>query len=145
MVQDLPAWVVKVTPDQMTDKSSAAAYIETSDGRLSFLCDQGDNRPVIVVQPSRFLGGSLASSQFRDVQYRFDESPPVATRWKYHGRFATPGAGKDTERFVLALLGASGRVRLRLVAFDRGQVDLDFPLSGAKDAVRQAVAACTKP
>jgi hypothetical protein len=61
--------------------------------------------------------------------------------FKYHDRYAAVYSDKESARFA-QWMGAAKRLRIRMLAFDNGYIDLDFDLSGAAEAIAKASEAC---
>ena len=129
------------------DGGANGASVEGEDGsHLVLKCDKPGSREVyaIVLTADDRLVPPNDRPYARGITFQFDGRAPKTENWGFFERYAI-AQGKTSDRalarFIISLRGAS-RVQLRLDAATGADVEMDFNVTGATEAIGRVYEIC---
>lgn len=129
------------------DSGRNGALVTAADGaQLVLKCDKPGRREVhaIVLAPSKKLAVPNDRPISRPIRFQFDNGAPRTESWGFYEHHAI-AQGKTSDRalarFVVGLRGTSN-VKMRLDTGIGPDVDLQFDVAGADDAIARVYDMC---
>lgn len=133
---------LEVRQDPITDHVTAFAVARADRMRLAAGCDPDRYDGVrLTLSGSLWFAGERLLTGRRNFAYRFDRAEPGMSAWSTEDRFAILQPRAYTPRF-LGWMAASERLVLRVRDIEGRELDLVFPLAGARAAIEGMLAAC---
>ncbi len=124
-----------------------AGVVAPDGSQLILKCDKQGRRQVYAVVVANT---NLARVQSDDgyesfpVELRFDADPPWDDNWRFNDRFAM-AVDKGNDRSLTRLLEKlhkADRMEIRLQPVMRGEVTINYEVTGAHDAIQRVYASC---
>lgn len=135
--QAIGTWSISNEKDLVTEKPFPRATAHSTLGdSFSVLCSPDRGTPMINVGSNRI---EFANGEFPAMVWRVDDRPVLAALVK---SFAPHDYAIGLGRQTYAALLAASRIRIRAVSANGATIDMDFPLTRTKDALRTVAAAC---
>lgn len=128
------------------DDEPMQAGVQSSDGgQLILKCDDTGKGEVfaVVVSPNR-LRPSTNRPQVRSLWIRFDDGPRKEERWRYYEQSVTALNTSRDQTLVDFLNGMAdaNMVEIRLEPADGPPFELNFQVTGARDAIARVFESC---
>jgi hypothetical protein len=124
------------------------AGVVAADGSQFILkCDKQGNRSVYaVVVAQTNLARVQSDDRFESfpVSVRMDGNPPYDDNWRFNDRFAM-AVNKGNVRSLTRLLEklhTADKMQIRLQPVLRGEVTINYDVTGARDAIERVFASC---
>lgn len=142
--RNVGAWEIVTIVDPITDQGRAIGVLHVGRAFLAVKCDApGRNSVYVHFGSPQYLGGRGASSDSRDLTYRFDQDEPVTARWTYSDSSAGLFDDRRAASFVQRLATAE-RVAVRASTYRYETVTEVFEIvqSDVQEVIRAVYATC---
>ena len=124
-----------------------AGVVAADGAQLILKCDKPGNRSVYaVVVANTNLARVQSDDRFESypVSVRIDSDPPFDDNWRFNDRFAM-AVDKGNVRSLTRLLEKlykADKMEIRLQPVMRGEVTINYDVTGAQDAIQRVYASC---
>jgi len=138
-IQRFGDWTYYRSKDKITDKYTYAIYVASGEKFLAMKCDEPGPESVYVgFLSNETLGGGREQ---RQLIFRIDQDQPIERQWVYDANIAE----EFDHSSVLVMedrLKSAHRIIIRAYTSTGDQVDAEFKVSGASEAIAKITEVC---